>query len=87
VSEGQGFTMDEWLVALQDAMRPEAGAESGKTIRELAESTGIHEKRVRSLIVKLQGQGRIVVKRAIRTAIDGRASNVPVYLIVSQENG
>jgi DNA-binding Lrp family transcriptional regulator len=73
---------EEWLSALQEAMRPEAGAEAGKSVRELVETTGLSEDRIRTLIRKLQGQGRISVKRAVRTGIDGRAAQVPVYLIV-----
>ena len=86
MSDTQAFSTEEWLAALQEAMRPEAGTENGKTVRELSENMGIHEKRVRSLIVKLQGQGRVVVRRAIRTGIDGRAANVPVYLIIGGED-
>jgi hypothetical protein len=86
VSDVQAFSTDEWLSALQDAMRPDAGSEAGKTVRELAESTGIHERRVRILISKLQGQGRIAVKIVTRTGIDGRASKVPAYLIIGGED-
>jgi DNA-binding Lrp family transcriptional regulator len=86
VNDNQSFSTEEWLAALQEAMRPEPGAEAGKTVRELADSTGIHEKKVRALIAKLQGQGRIAVKRAIRTGIDGRLAQVPAYFIIGGED-
>jgi hypothetical protein len=82
VSDAQAFTTDEWLAALQEAMRPEAGADVGKTVRELSESTGLSDDKIRIIIRKLQAQGRVVVKRAVRTGIDGRAARIPVYLIV-----
>lgn len=73
----RAFTTDEWLAALQEAMRPtEAG---GQTVRELAEATGMSDKAIRSLIAKLQAQGRVVVARAQREAIDGTRRWVPVY--------
>jgi len=86
VSDGQAFSTEEWLAALQDAMRPEAGAEAGKTVRELSDSTNLSEDRIRTLIRKLQAQGRIAVRRAVRTGIDGRAASIPVYLIVGGED-
>ena len=79
------FTMGEWLAAIQDAKRDEEGSESGKTVRELAESLGIHENRIRETIAKLQEQGRIVVKHARRTGIDGRSFPVPVYFIIGDK--
>ena len=82
MSDAQAFSTEEWLAALQEAMRPEPGAEAGKTVRELSDSTHLNEDRIRTLIRKLQAQGRISVRRAVRTGIDGRAAMVPVYLIV-----
>ena len=86
MSDAQAFTTDEWLAALQEAMRPEAGADVGKTVRELSESTGLSDDKIRIIIRKLQAQGRVVVKRAVRTGIDGRAARIPVYLIVGGED-
>lgn len=71
------ITADEWLAALQEAMRPtEAG---GQTVRDLSAATGMNEKSIRPLIAKLQAQGRVVVARAQREAIDGTRRWVPVY--------
>jgi hypothetical protein len=74
---------DEWLSALQDAMTPDST--DGKTVRELSDSTGMSDKCVRKLIVKLQAQGRVVCKKAVRIGIDGRRALVPAYVIVPQE--
>jgi len=82
----QSFSTEEWLSALQEAMRPEAGAEAGKTVRELSDSTGFGDDKIRTLIRRLQAQGRIAVKRAVRTGIDGRAAQVPTYLIIGGDD-
>lgn len=86
MNDAQAFSTEEWLSALQEAMRPEAGAEAGKSVRELSESMGLGDDKVRTLIRRLQAQGRISVKRAVRTAIDGRAGQVPVYLIIGGDH-
>ena len=72
-----GLSADAWLDALQGAMRPvETG---GQTVRELVEAAGMSEKAIRPLIAKLQAQGRVVVARVQREAIDGARRWVPVY--------
>jgi len=82
LNDAQSLSTEEWFVALQEAMRPETGAEAGKTVRELSESMGMGDDKIRILIRRLQAQGRITVKHAVRTGIDGRAAQVPVYLII-----
>lgn len=74
---------DEWLSALQEAMTP--GETEGKTVRELADETGMNHKHIRTMIAKLQAQNRVVCKRSTRTGIDGRRAWVPVYVIVPKE--
>jgi DNA-binding Lrp family transcriptional regulator len=71
------FTADEWLAALQEAMRPVAAG--GQTVRDLSEATGMNEKAIRPLIAKLQAQGRVIAARVQREAIDGARRWVPVY--------
>jgi len=75
-----GVGRDEWLSALQEAMRPEECAE-GKTVRELSEEMGRTVKQIRALIVKLQAEGRIICRKAVRPGMDGRQAVVPVYIL------
>ncbi len=76
-----GARPDEFLAALQEAMKPsEAG---GQTVRDLCEATGMGEQAIRPLIAKLRAQGRLVVARVQREAIDGARRWVPVYSLKS----
>lgn len=76
---------DEWLAVLQDAMTPDADSTEGKTVKELADETGMNYKHVRTMIAKLQSQNRVICKRTVRIGIDGRRALVPAYVIVPQE--
>ena len=77
------LNMDVWLSALQDAMA-HTNNSHGITVKELSESTGITDRKVRVLISKLMAQGIVKCTRATTTAIDGRLTTVPAYIIVEK---
>ena len=78
------LNMDVWLNALQDAMA-QGGTTEGKTVRELSAATGITDRKVRVLIGKLMGQGRVKCIKTNATTIDGRLTTVPAYIIVDKK--
>jgi DNA-binding IclR family transcriptional regulator len=79
------LNMDVWLSALQEAMATN-NYPGGRTVKELSEATGIPDRRVRVLIAKLIGQGRVKAMRTKAYAIDGRLTSVPAYIIINKEN-
>lgn len=78
------LNMDVWMKALRDAMT-QTRTNGGYTVRELSESTGITDRKVRVLIAKLSEQGVIRVTRTPFTTIDGRMTTVPAYIIVDKK--
>lgn len=74
---------DEWLDTLQAAMTP--AVSEGKTVPELSEETGINYKQIRALIARLQREGRVECRKAVRIGIDGRRAQVPVYILLPKE--
>ncbi len=73
------FSTEQWLGAFRDATQPRPGDSGNKTVSELADAMGIDARAVRIRIAKLSKQGRIVVGRESRQAIDGSFRAIPVY--------
>lgn len=73
-------SQDDLLDAIRKAMSPSHEAGEGfRTVRELTESTGKGEDRVRKALRLLQREGRLETRLVQRTAIDGRPQAVPAY--------
>jgi len=77
------LNMDVWLSALQDVMA-HTNNSHGITVKELSESTGILDRKVRMLIAKLIGMGTVKSTKVPYRAIDGRITMVPAYIIVEK---
>lgn len=74
------ITQAELLDALADAMRG-TQIEDARTIPEIAAELGMSVARARAALKVIHAQGRLVVHRATRTALDGRQATVPAYTI------
>lgn len=74
------ITETELLNALADAFS-DAGPSEAQTAAELVRATGLSVQRVRAALRAAQRQGRLVVHRVRRTALDGRPMLVPGYTL------
>ncbi len=76
-----GITTEEWLSALDEAMRPTEAAEGWKTAGELAAMMNVNVRTINKRLTELHSQGRLLVRHVIRPRIDGQFSSRPVYAI------
>jgi len=74
------ITESELLSALAAALS-DAGPSEARTVAELAGTQGLTVERVRKALRIAARQGRLVVHRVRRTAIDGRSMLVPGYTL------
>jgi len=69
------ITLDDWLIELSKHQEGEAGA----TVSELAKKMKMSPTLIRRKLRGLIDDGRVVVGKSFRAAIDGRQTIVPVY--------
>jgi len=73
------FSEADWRKELEAALRVAPAAAGGMTLREIAQQTGRSAKHTRLALHRLQAEGRLVVRRVARLALDGVMRAVPVY--------
>ncbi len=71
-----GFTIEELLADLSE---PQGHVEGYHTLNEWAAQLNIGEDRMRRLLVAAKAQGKLLIVREQREAIDGRMMPIPVY--------
>ncbi len=79
------ITTDEWLAALQEAMRPTEAPEGWKTATELARTMSVSLEKIRATLGELDAQGKLLRRFVMRPSIDGRLTRRPVYSIKPDE--
>ena len=72
------ITTDDLLDALRDALSTAPDGD-GQTVQEIAAAAGFGTTTVRKALAALQRDGRLVVVRVKRPALDGRQCSVPAY--------
>jgi DNA-binding MarR family transcriptional regulator len=77
--------MEEWRIALEQAMAPKPGEPGWKTSREIIEQTGISESRLLKFLRVMSRDGHVEIRRELRPTFIGTMCVTPVYRI-KQEN-
>jgi alkylated DNA nucleotide flippase Atl1 len=75
------ITEAELFDALERAAHGD-GPEDARTMMEMARAAGVGERQTRRALHVLNAEGRLVVHRVIRTALDGRRAQVAAYTIL-----
>lgn len=58
-----------------------AAPDDARTVRELADATGVSTTRTKAALQRLAAAGRLQVHRVTRVRIDGQSQLVPAYTI------
>ena len=74
------ITESELFDALAVAAKGTSPAEA-KTVQELADEAGIHERAVRKALAAMKKAGRLVIHTVTREALDGRQCRIAGYTI------
>lgn len=75
-------TEADLLAALETASD---APEDARTVLEIREATGIGEKRLRRAMTALRDEGRLMLHKVVRRALDGKAIMVPAYTIAPKK--
>ena len=78
---------NEWRSEIERLMSRPEGDSPGLTRAEIQEVTGFGAERVRRILHEFQRGGRLDVVRKQIKALDGRASTVPVYVLLPEKKG
>jgi len=78
---------NEWRNEIERLMSRAEGESPGLTRAEIQEITGLGAERARRMLHEFQRDGRLEVRRKQIRTLDGRASAVPVYVLLPQKKG
>lgn len=78
------ISTDEWLKALEDAMRKQTGNE-GFTTQELCLMFKVSNARMKNYLREMIRLGKVVPAASFRQAIDGILRHVPIYILKKEK--
>lgn len=78
--------MDEWLKAVEDAMRRNNMTNDGYTMRELCAMLKLRDDKLKVYLSEMIRLGKVVPMRGYRPSIDGAQRSVPIYVLKAESD-